>query len=73
MGATLSSFKIKLLKALETTNTPLPLLPPKKNNVELDHFLPQLNNYDQGGGRGGALVVPNPRDMHSVEKKVANS
>ena len=31
----MSSFKIKLLKALATTNTPLPLLPHQKNNVEL--------------------------------------
>ena len=75
MGVTLSSFKIKLLKALATTDTPLPLLPHQKNDVELqlDLFWPQLISCDQGGGRGGAIVVPNPRHMHSVGRKVQNS
>ena len=53
--------KIKLLKALATTNTP-PSPPPKKNNVEVhvDHLWPWLNNFDQGGVRERAIVVPNP-------------
>ena len=54
MGVTLSSFKIKLLKALATTNTSLPLLPHQKNDVELqlDLFWPRLITCDQGEGRG---------------------
>ena len=73
MHVTMSSFKIKLSKALATTNTP-PSSPPKKNNVEvqLDHFWPWLNNFNQDGERGGAIAVPNPQDKISVSKEVQN-
>ena len=72
MDFTMSSFKIKLPKALATTDTP-PFS--HKNNVEvrLDHFWSRLFNFDQGGVRGGTLEVPNPRDGRSVGKKVQNS
>ena len=65
--------KIKLLKALATTNTPPS--PPKENNVEVqvDHLWPWLNNFDQGGVRERAIAVPNPGNRHSVGKKVKNS
>jgi len=45
---------------------------PLKNNakVRMDHFWPRLNNIDQGGGRGGAIAVPNPRDRHAVANKI---
>ena len=75
MHVTMSSFKIKLSKALATTNTPPSSPPPhKKNNVEvqLDHFWPWLNNFNQGGERGGAIAVPNPQDKISVGKEVQN-
>ena len=69
--------KIMLLKALATTKlfSPLSPPPPKKNNVEgqVDNFWPWLNNFDQGGARGGVIAVPNPGDKHSVGKKVQNS
>ena len=53
MGVTLSSFKIKLLKALATTNTPLPLLPHQKNNVELQlDLLTPTNQLWSGWGEG---------------------
>ena len=67
----MSSFEITLLKALETTkNTP----PPSQSNVDvrLDHLSPWLNNIDQGGAKGGAIVEPNQRDRLSVGKKVQN-
>ena len=56
MDIAMSSFKIKLWKALATTNPPSPS---PYNNVEvwLDHFWPWLDNIDQGGARGGAIVV----------------
>ena len=76
MHVTMSSFKIKLSKALATTNTPpsSPAPPPKKDNVEvqLDHFWPWLNNFNQDGERGGAIAVPNPQDKTSVSKEVQN-
>ena len=70
MDVTMSSFEITLLKALETTkNTP----PPQSNvDVRLDHLSPWLNNIDQGGTKGGAIVEPNQRDRLSVGKKVQN-
>ena len=73
MHVTMSSFKIKLSKALATTNTP-PSSPRQKNNVEvqLDHFWSWLNNFNQGGERGGAIAVPNPQDKISVGKEVQN-
>ena len=53
MGVTLSSFKIKLLKALATTNTPLPLLPHQKNKVELQlDLLTPTNQLWSGWGEG---------------------
>ena len=66
--------KIKLMKALATTNTP-PFPPPKKNNVEVrvNHLWPWLNNFDQGGVRERAIAVPNLGDRNSVSKKVKNS
>ena len=72
MDVTMSSFEIKLFKALATTNTP-PL--PLKGNVEVwqDHFWSRLNNFDQGGASGGTIPVPKLQDMHSVDKKVQNS
>ena len=53
MDLTMSSFKIRLLKALATTNTP-PF--PYKNNVEvrLDHFWMPLFNFGWGKGRGNS-------------------
>ena len=50
MDFPMSSFKIKLLKALITTNTP-PLLPTKTKTK---------NKFDQdgAGGGGGAIAVP---------------
>ena len=53
----MTSFKVKLLRALGTTNTAP--LPPKKINVEvrLDHVWPWPNVLDQGGARGGAIAV----------------
>ena len=75
MDVSMSSFKIKLLKALAITNTPL--FPPskKKHSTEIlwDHFWPRPTNVDQGGVRGGLIVVPNPWDRISVGKKVQNS
>ena len=58
LDVTTSSFKIKLLKALATTNTPPPT-PPKKNNVKVrvDHVWPWPNVLDQGGARGGNIAV----------------
>ena len=72
MDVTMSSFEITLLKALETTkNTPPP--PPQSNvDVRLDHLSPWLNNIDQGGAKGGAIVEPNQQDGLSVGKKVQN-
>ena len=71
MDVTMSSFEITLLKALETTkNTPPP--PPSNVDVRLDHLSPWLNNIDQGGAKGGAIVEPNQRDRLSVGKKVQN-
>ena len=53
MGVTLSSFKIKLLKALATTNTPLPLLPHQESNVELQlDLLTPTNQLWSGWGEG---------------------
>ena len=68
------SFTIELLKELATTNTPL-FQPKKKKNVEvrLHHFWFRLNNFDQGGARGGVIAVPNRRDRRSVGKKVRKS
>ena len=56
----MSSFKIKLLRALATTNTAP--RPPQKNNVEVrvDHVWPWPNVLDQGGAREGAIAVKNP-------------
>ena len=49
------------------------LLPPQSNvDVRLDHLSPWLNNIDQGGAKGGAIVEPNQRDRLSVGKKVQN-
>ena len=70
------SFKIKLLKELATTNTPpSSRKKKKKNNVEvrLHHFWFRLNNFDQGGARGGVIAVPNRRDRRSAGKKVRKS
>ena len=72
MDVTMSSVKMKLLKALKTTkNTPHP---PTQSNVEvrLDHFSSRLKKIDQGGAKGGAIVVPNQRDRLSMGKKVQN-
>ena len=75
MDDTTSSFKIKL----ESTGnyrysiSPSPPPPKKNNNVEagLDHFISsRINKFNQGGARGGAIVVPNPRYRRSVGKKV---
>ena len=57
LDVTMSSFKIKLLRALATTNTAP--RPPKKNNVEVrvDHVWPWPNVLDQGGARGGNIAV----------------
>ena len=57
MDFTLPSLNTKLLKALVTTNNPpSPPPPPKKKD----------------GARGGAIAVPNPRDI-GVGKEVQNS
>ena len=76
MDVTMSSFEITLLKALKTTkNTPPPPPPPPPQSnvdVRLDHLSPWLNNIDQGGAKGGAIVEPNQRDRLSVGKKVQN-
>ena len=73
MDVTMSSFKLKLLKALLTTNTPPPRPPQKHVEIGLDHFSSRLNNFDQGGAREGAIAVPNPRDRRFVGKKVQSS
>ena len=56
---------IKLLKALATANSVLlpPPPPPKKTMLKCDRIIsdPDLNNTDQGGVRGGTIVVPNPQ------------
>ena len=52
----------------------LKILPSKSNGeVQLDHLLLQPNNIDQGGAKGVAIEVTNPRDTRSVGKKVQNS
>ena len=58
MDFTLPSLKTKLLKAQATTNNPPspPPPPPEKKD----------------GARGGAIAVPNPRDI-GVGKEVQNS
>ena len=63
---------IPMSKSTSKHKYPPPPLPPKKNNakVRMDHFWPRLNNIDQGGGRGGAIAVPNPRDRHDMGKKI---
>ena len=72
MDVAMSSFDIKLLKALG--NYKYSHFPPKNNvEVQLDQILPRLNNIDQARVRGGTIVVPNPRDSCSVDKKVKNS
>ena len=60
MDFTLPSLKTKLLKALVTTNNP-PSPPPPP---------PPLKKKD--GTKGGAIAVPNPRDI-GVGKEVQNS
>ena len=75
MDDTASSFKIKLERTGNYRYSISPPPPKKKNNVEawLDHFISsRINKFDQGGARGGAIVVPNPRDRRSVGKKVQN-
>ena len=64
MDITMSSFR---KKTLEST--------PRKSSgeVRLDHFLPRPNNIDQGGAKGVAIEVTNPRDTRSLGKKVQNS
>ena len=62
MDDTTSGLKIKLESAGNYSYSIPP--PPKNNNVEarLDHFISsRINKFDQGGARGGAIVVPNPR------------
>ena len=62
MDDTASSFKIKLESTGNYRYSISP--PPKNNNVEarLDHLISsRINKFDQGGARGGAIVVPNPR------------
>ena len=70
----MSSFEITLLKALnkKKKNTPPPPPPQSNVDVRLDHLSPWLNNIDQGGAKGGAIVEPNQRDRLSVGKKVQN-
>ena len=74
MDDTASSFKIKLESTGNYRYSISPPPPPKKkNNVEarLDHFISsRINKFDQGGERGGAIVVPNPRDRRSVTYEV---
>ena len=63
MDDTKSSFKIKLESTGNYRYSIYP--PPQKNNVEarLDHLIStRINKFDQGGARGGAIAVPNPRD-----------
>ena len=71
MDDTASSFKIKLESTGNYRYSISP--PPQKNNVEarLDHLISsRINKLNQGGARGGARVVPNPRYRRSVGKKV---
>ena len=73
MDDTTSGFDIKFESAGNYRYSISP--PPQKNNVEarLDHFISsRINKFDQGGARGGAIVVPNPRDRRSVGTKVQN-
>ena len=52
----------------------LKILPSKSNGeVQLDQFLLQPNNIDQGGAKGVAIEVTNPRYTRSLGKKVQNS
>ena len=73
MDDTTSSFKIKLESTGNYRYSISPPPPKKNNNVEagLDHFISsRVNKCNQGGARGGAIVVPNPRYRRSVSKKV---
>ena len=73
MDDTTSSFKIKLESTGNYRYSISP--PPQKNSVEarLDHLISsRINKFDQGGARGGAIVVPNPRGRRSVGTKVQN-
>ena len=66
------SRKMDIPMSKSTNKHKYPPLLPKKNNAEvrMDHFCPRLKNIDQGGGRGGAMAVPNPRKRHAVGEKI---
>ena len=72
MDDTTSGFEIKLESG---GNYRYSIFPPPQKNVDarLDHFISsRINKFDEGGARGGAIVVPNPRDRRSVGTKVQN-
>ena len=62
MDVTMSGSKIKLLKAMAST---------KLNSFDKKEMLKswsRLNNFDQGGAKGGTIAVPNLQDR-SLDKK----
>ena len=60
----MSSIKLKLLKTLELQYSSLPA---KKTLLKSAGSF-----FDQGRVRGGAIVVPDPQERHSMGKKGIN-